>query len=946
MFAVKPIDYNYGMPSLQQSTLVKHHGDSSTSLIASDSSNEFAASESPLETEGDLVMDSEVSTDNGKESAYPEGPEIDFSQEEDFQALSEYVEDVKLEYSESLADNFALKTPVDGSMSAVLAKTGEEFAATAHFPTSMHPTLNQDDADLSSVMFLKDATSLSLVESLSLLPMISSGTDETTYINTHSLTSASSWSTPSNMRSDDALVSGSEHGEMQSMEGNMDCTSSFLEDSTVYDLPHVEMAAELAILPSEAEMAAELAILPSEDEMAVELEISSAETERIVLTSATEDSTDLKQTRGGSNADWVSPANPPATLAPGSENVSRVALPTLKAKDSTCRGKPPRGPPAQRGASYKRKAAGNISVGEMHGEYSEKKLSARVKDGDTRPKTKDYAFSVLVSSSGKKESTSPLMDETVFDDEEKPKKFRRSDSSNGTDGSALGLFSATSAVSLETVPFPLLVQLMVLALRDVYDVCTSNYSASVPYSLTDLQYRFHWREILKARSTEELWDYCSIFGPALKEHAALLAVHPEKLVRIVAQLEFLMTERLNVYTAAKRDNLLVCVDTPSTNTFSSKSNVHPAITPLLNGSSNTTKCLTKSFSFDICGNKAPFVAWQGMPSPPGKTGPLASEFNETMNNEVLLAKCLGLNDFSSISLPSEGSQKNARSLSWKVKKSKSGSSIITQEELTARSAGTEVKESKPSAANDADSHISTTQANGLLRSRTVVSSVPSFGLKKMEERYDSSLVQAPPPPGDSIPQRVQNRNEGKWRDGQLDDSWAYAFPLIHKIRCLAMKNINIRWARERTAVGGSWVVGKGRGYCWRCSPKDPTPESVRETFHKALLERNKSFGPLKDIENATIDAFALVSAPLGEALELRADGLKKAADAMLEIHRGRVSRDPTFYVEWDLYACSFMLRLNRKGETLVKYFKTAYGDALGVLEALDAMKEWVDSGAV
>ncbi|CBZ56144.1 conserved hypothetical protein [Neospora caninum Liverpool] len=120
----------------------------------------------------------------------------------------------------------------------------------------------------------------------------------------------------------------------------------------------------------------------------------------------------------------------------------------------------------------------------------------------------------------------------------------------------------------------------------------------------------------------------------------------------------------------------------------------------------------------------------------------------------------------------------------------------------------------------------------------------------------------------------------QWLDSR-DVSWSFAFALVFNARLAAGSvNVNVRWAREPTVVGGAFLVGKGKTYSWRRAPQEASPHIILQCFEAACKERQKTFGRSQHVD----DYLAVLKTDLATAWRLDAEGLQQAADSLIALH--------------------------------------------------------------
>ncbi|EPT25107.1 hypothetical protein TGME49_249540 [Toxoplasma gondii ME49] len=149
----------------------------------------------------------------------------------------------------------------------------------------------------------------------------------------------------------------------------------------------------------------------------------------------------------------------------------------------------------------------------------------------------------------------------------------------------------------------------------------------------------------------------------------------------------------------------------------------------------------------------------------------------------------------------------------------------------------------------------------------------------------ATQIAVPPPP--ELEEACQRLAELKaqpliqqWLDSR-DVSWSFAFALVFNARLAAGSvNVNVRWAREPTVVGGAFLVGKGKTYSWRRAPQEASPHIILQCFEAACKERQKTFGRSQHVD----DYLAVLKTDLATAWRLDAEGLQQAADSLVALH--------------------------------------------------------------
>ncbi|PFH38069.1 hypothetical protein BESB_004100 [Besnoitia besnoiti] len=149
----------------------------------------------------------------------------------------------------------------------------------------------------------------------------------------------------------------------------------------------------------------------------------------------------------------------------------------------------------------------------------------------------------------------------------------------------------------------------------------------------------------------------------------------------------------------------------------------------------------------------------------------------------------------------------------------------------------------------------------------------------------STQISVPPPP--ELEEACQRLAELKaqpliqqWLDSR-DVSWSFAFALVFNARLAAGSvNVNVRWAREPTVVGGAFLVGKGKTYSWRRAPQEASPHIILQCFEAACKERQKTFGRSQHVD----DYLAVLKTDLASAWRLDVEGLQQAADSLIALH--------------------------------------------------------------
>ncbi|KAF7457801.1 hypothetical protein HWI79_1680 [Cryptosporidium felis] len=71
-----------------------------------------------------------------------------------------------------------------------------------------------------------------------------------------------------------------------------------------------------------------------------------------------------------------------------------------------------------------------------------------------------------------------------------------------------------------------------------------------------------------------------------------------------------------------------------------------------------------------------------------------------------------------------------------------------------------------------------------------------------------------------------------------------SFKLSSKIRRKVPKYLYVKWSRERTRVGGSFVITKGKGYEFRFPPRELTIPAFQEALKAAINKRIELYGPI------------------------------------------------------------------------------------------------------
>ncbi|KAL7069155.1 hypothetical protein ACR3K2_04120 [Cryptosporidium serpentis] len=72
----------------------------------------------------------------------------------------------------------------------------------------------------------------------------------------------------------------------------------------------------------------------------------------------------------------------------------------------------------------------------------------------------------------------------------------------------------------------------------------------------------------------------------------------------------------------------------------------------------------------------------------------------------------------------------------------------------------------------------------------------------------------------------------------------FSYKLVAKLRRKIPRYLYVKWARERTRVGGSFVVSRGRGYDFRFPPRDLTISAFQAAFKGAVRKRIELYGPI------------------------------------------------------------------------------------------------------